>query len=110
MEEQTTTTTEGTVPRCHVGSRTDHQCPREATVNPWRDGPPEICELHHRLWWLDNELGQHKTARFWLGTYEQQAEELGCEPLTETIVAARGQADSVIACLEREVAEEAAAD
>ena len=57
------------------------------------------------MWRLDDELNLHKTARFWLGTYEQQAQELGCEPLTEAIVFARAQADSVIARLEREVAE-----
>ena len=114
MTEQTTTAAEGTAPRCRTGSRTDHRCLRPATVNPWGDGPPTICDLHDRLWKLDDELGLHKTARFWLGTYEMQARELGCEPLTEAIPSARERIDREIARLERAIAEaeseESAAD
>ena len=109
MTEQKATT-EGTVPRCRTGSRTDHQCPRPATVNPWRDGPPEICELHDRMWRLDDELNLHKTARFWLGSWEEQANEVWCPPLEEVVASARERADAEIARLEREMAAAEAED
>lgn len=105
MEEQTATT-QGTAPRCHCGSRTDHQCPRPATIARWGDGPPDICELHDRMWRLDDELGLHREARFWLGSWEEQAERLDCDPLAEAMGFARAQMDVVVARLEREMAAE----
>jgi hypothetical protein len=69
------------------------------------DGPPTICELHDRLWRLNDELGLHETARFWLGSCEEQAGFISCEPLEEAMRFVRAEADLEMArLLEREIA------
>ena len=104
MTEQTTTTTEGTAPRCRVGSATDERCPRPATTNVWGDGPHDICEYYAREWDLNNELGQLENSSEWLETYERQAGMLDLEPLTKAL-ASRERLNSGIARLRREQAE-----
>ena len=105
MTEQTTTTAEGTDPRCRCGSKTDDPCPRPATTNVWGDGPPDICGYHAREWDLNNELGQLENSSEWLETYERQAGMLDLEPLTDALASVRERIDSEIAGLRREHAE-----
>ncbi len=101
MTEQTATE----APRCRVGSATGNHCPRVATVNAWGRGGPDICEYHDRLWDLTHALGEVEQARFWLGSWERQAEELGCVPLEEAMRFIRAETDLEISRLRREISE-----
>ncbi len=72
---------------------------------PVGDGPPTICELHDRLWRLNDGLGLHETDRFWLGCWEEQAGFISCEPLEEAMRFVRAKTDLEMArLLEREIA------
>ena len=105
MAEQTTTTNEGTPPRCRAGIRTGTPCPRPATVVVFGEDPPLLCGYHDRMWAISNDLGQAEMARRMLVMWEEQAEMLACPPLQEAMRFVRAEGDLEIARLRRKQAE-----
>ena len=50
-------------PKCRVGTKTDHPCQNEASVDPFGTGEYFICEQHYRLQELSNEETDWSIAR-----------------------------------------------
>lgn len=90
-------------PLCRVGSKSDHPCRLPAAVDAFRIGVPTMCEPHYRENGLQCDLDELEEARFWLASWERQAEYLSLGALEDAMRFVRAEADLEIARLQNEI-------
>lgn len=89
-------------PRCRVGTKTDHPCENEASVDPFGMGEYFICEQHHRLSELSNEEMEWNIARDYVAGFAKIANVVDLGPLNTVIDLAWAECELRLSALEAE--------
>ena len=87
-------------PKCQVGSKTDHPCENEASVDPFGTGEYMVCEQHYKLSEISNEECEWSIAREYVGGFAKLAKVIDVDPLNSVIDLAWAECELRLSALE----------
>jgi hypothetical protein len=89
-------------PRCRAGTKTDHPCENEASVDPFGTGDYFVCEQHHRYQELSNEQMEWNIARDYVTGFAEIAKVVDLDALNSAIDLAWAECEMRLSVLEAE--------
>jgi len=89
-------------PKCRVGTKSDHPCENEGSIDPFGTGEYLVCEQHYRLSELSNEACEWSIARDYIAAFAKIAKVVDLDPLNSVIDMAWAVCELRLATLEAE--------
>jgi hypothetical protein len=84
------------------GTKTDHPCENEASVDPFGAGEVFLCEQHYRLSELSSEETEWRIARDYVAGFAKIAKVVDLDPLNSVMDLAWAECEMRLSALEGE--------